>query len=144
MRWTHLPISPEDIVPLFIFANYLEMSNGPLWNACRTDGYCYGVAFDFDAETNLIILSINECSQIKLAYANALETLVNLVQRKTELDPKLINASRNLTICVLTENLATLGRAAHVCMNSYLDTYSIEKYKDFITELNSLITKKLC
>lgn len=112
------------------------MENGPLWTACRTNGYAYGVAFDFDFETNLILLSINQCSELKLAYSSAIETLKNLVEHKTNLDPKRINAARNLTICMLTEHLSTLGRATSVCIRSYLNTYPIEKYQDLLNEIN--------
>ncbi|CAF4688537.1 unnamed protein product, partial [Rotaria sp. Silwood2] len=83
IRWTRLPINSEDFVSLLIFSNYLDMENGPLWTACRTNGYSYGVAFDFDFETNLILLSINQCSQLKLAYTSAIETLKNIVEHKT-------------------------------------------------------------
>jgi Zn-dependent M16 (insulinase) family peptidase len=112
------------------------MANGPLWTACRTNGYAYNVTFDFDFNTNLILLSINRCSQVKLAYSSAIETLKNLVQQKTNFDSKQIDAARNLTICMLTENLSTLGRVRNVCIRSYLNTYSIEKYQELINEIN--------
>ena len=113
------------------------MVNGPLWAACRTNGYAYGVAFDFDFETNLILLSINQCSQLKLAYSSAMEALKNLVERKATLDPKRIEAARNFTICMLTEHLATLGRTTSVCIRSYLNTYSIEKYQDLLRDVSA-------
>ncbi|CAF3431779.1 unnamed protein product [Rotaria sp. Silwood1] len=137
LRWTRLSISPKDFVSLLIFSNYLDMENGPLWTACRTNGYSYGVAFDFDFETNLILLSINQCSQLKLAYTSALETLKNIVEHKTSLDSQRMNAARNLTICMLTEHLATLGRVTSVCIRSYLNTYSIDKYQNLLNEINS-------
>ena len=112
------------------------MANGPLWTACRTNGYAYNVTFDFDFNTNLILLSINQCSQVKLAYSSAIETLKNLVQQKTNFDSKQIDAARNLTICMLTENLSTLGRVRNVCIRSYLNSYSIEKYQELINEIN--------
>ncbi|CAF0727931.1 unnamed protein product [Rotaria sordida] len=139
IRWTRLPICPKDIVSLLIFSNYLDMENGPLWTACRTNGYSYGIAFDFDIETNLILISINQCSQLKLAYTSAIETLKNLIEQKIPLDSKRINAARNLTICMLTEHLATLGRITSVCIRSYLNTYSIEKYQNLLNEINSFI-----
>jgi len=111
------------------------MENGPLWTACRTNGYSYGVAFDFDFEKNLILLSINQCSQLKLAYLSALETLKNLIEKKTNIDIKRMNGARNLTICMLTEHLSTLGHATGVCIRSYLNTYSIEKYEDLLKEI---------
>ncbi|CAF1106502.1 unnamed protein product [Adineta steineri] len=137
IRWTRLSISQKDFIPLLIFSNYLDMENGPLWTACRTNGYAYGVAFDFDFEANLILLSINQCSQLKLAYSSAMETLKHLVEQKTNLDVQRLNAARNLTICMLTEHLATLGRATGVCIRSYLNTYSIEKYQDLLKDINS-------
>jgi Zn-dependent M16 (insulinase) family peptidase len=112
------------------------MENGPLWTACRTNGYSYGVAFDFDFETNLILLSINQCSQLKLAYSSAMETLKNLMENKINFEWQRIHAARNLTICMLTEHLATLGRATGVCIRSYLNTYSIEKYQDLLNEIH--------
>jgi len=136
LQWTRVPISPKDFVPLLIFSNYLDMENGPLWTACRTNGYAYGVAFDFDYETNLILLSINQCSQLKLAYSSAIETLKNLIENKINLDLKRINGARNLTICMLTEHLTTLGRATGVCIRSYLNTYSIEKYQNLLNEIH--------
>ncbi|CAF3771920.1 unnamed protein product [Rotaria sordida] len=139
IRWTRLPICPKDIVSLLIFSNYLDMENGPLWTACRTNGYSYGIAFDFDIETNLILISINQCSQLKLAYTSAIETLKNLIEQKIPLDSKRINAARNLTICMLTEHLATLGRITSVCIRSYLNKYSIEKYQNLLNEINSFI-----
>ena len=136
MRWARLPISHSDFVPLLILSNYLDMENGPLWNACRTNGYAYGVAFDFDFETNLILLSINQCSQLKLAYSSALSTLEDLLDQRLSLDAKRMNAARNLTICMLTEHVATLGRATSVCIRSYLNTYSIDKYQDLLNEVS--------
>jgi len=112
------------------------MENGPLWIACRTNGYSYGVAFDFDFETNLILLSINQCSQLTLAYSSAIETLKNLIDNPTEVDFKRIHAAQNLTICMLTEHLATLGRATGVCIRSYLNKYSIEKYQNLLNEIH--------
>lgn len=112
------------------------MENGPLWTACRTNGYAYGVAFDFDFESNVILLSINQCSQLNLAYSSAMETLKNLVEHKIKLDPERILAARNLTICMFTEHLATLGRATGVCIRSYLNTYSIEKYQALLHDIN--------
>ncbi|CAF5162339.1 unnamed protein product [Rotaria magnacalcarata] len=120
------------------------MENGPLWTACRTNGYSYGVAFDFDFETNLILLSISQCSQLKLAYSSAMETLKNLVEHKTTLDPQRMVAARNLTVCTLTEQLATLGRLTGVCIRSYLNTYSIEKYQDLLKEINSFTYNEEC
>ncbi|UJR26968.1 hypothetical protein I4U23_008275 [Adineta vaga] len=136
IRWTRLSISQQDFIPLMIFCNYLDMENGPLWIACRTNGYAYGVSFDFDFESNIILVSINQCSQLKLAYSSAMETLTNLVEHKISFDSQRILAARNLTICMFTEHLATLGRAASVCIRSYLNTYSIEKYQDLIHDIN--------
>jgi Zn-dependent M16 (insulinase) family peptidase len=112
------------------------MENGPLWTACRTNGYSYGVAFDFDFEKNLILLSINQCSQLKLAYSSAIETLKNLINNQIDFDLKRINGAKNLTICMLIEHLATLGRATGVCIRSYLNTYSIEKYENLLNEIH--------
>lgn len=113
------------------------MENGPLWTACRTNGYAYGVAFDFDYETNLVLLSISQCSQLKLAYSSAIETLKSLVEKKTTIDPQRIIAARNLTVCMLTDHLATLGRLTGVCIRSYLNAYSLEKYQDLLKEINA-------
>ncbi|CAF3519311.1 unnamed protein product [Rotaria socialis] len=137
IRWARLPICQQDFAALLIVSNYLDMENGPLWTACRTNGYAYGVAFDFDFETNIILLSISQCSQLKLAYSSAMETLKNLVEHKTALDPQRMVAARNLTICTFTEQLATLGRLTGICIRSYLNTYSIEKYQDLLKEINS-------
>jgi Zn-dependent M16 (insulinase) family peptidase len=135
LRWARVPIHPSDFVPLLIFSNYLDIENGPLWTACRTNGYSYGVAFDFDFESNLILLSINQCSQLNLAYSSAIETLKNLIENQTQIDFKRIHAAQNLTICMLTEHLATLGRVIGVCIRSYLNTYSIEKYRNLLNEI---------
>ena len=113
------------------------MESGPLWTACRTNGYAYGIAFDFDVEKNLILFSINQCSQLQLAYSSVIETLKNLVEYKLKLDVQRITAAQNLTICMLTEHLATLGRIKSVCIHSYLHKYSIEKYQDLLNEINS-------
>ena len=113
------------------------MENGPLWRACRTNGYSYGVAFDFDFENNLILLSINQCSQLKLAYSSALSTLKDLVDRRLAVDAKRLDAARNLTICMLTEHIATLGRATSVCIRSYLTSYSIEKYQELLNDISA-------
>lgn len=112
------------------------MENGPLWTACRTNGYAYGVAFDFDFESNLILLSINQCSQLKLAYSSAMTALKELAERKVPLDPKRVEAARNFTLCMLTEHLATLGRTTSVCIRSYLNSYSIEKYQDLLHDIS--------
>ncbi|CAF0735773.1 unnamed protein product [Adineta ricciae] len=136
IRWTRLAISQADFIPLMIFCNYLDMENGPLWTACRTNGYAYGVAFDFDFESNVILLSINQCSQLNLAYSSAMEALKNIVEHKIKLDPERILAARNLTICMFTEHLATLGRVTGVCIRSYLNKYSIEKYQDLLHDIN--------
>ena len=137
LRWTRVPISPQDFVALLIFSNFLDMENGPLWIACRTNGYSYGVSFDFDFETNLILLSINQCSQLTLAYSSAISTLKHLIEHRTSCDLPRLHAARNLTICMLTEHFASLGRAIGVCIRSYLNTYSLEKYQDLINELHS-------
>ena len=115
-----------------ILSNYLDMENGPLWAACRTNGYSYGVSFDFDFRTNLVLLAINQCSQLKMAYRSALKTLIDLV-----VDEKRIEAARNLTICMLTESVATLGRATAISLRSYLNTYSIEKYQSLLNEVKN-------
>ena len=112
------------------------MENGPLWTACRTNGYAYGVAFDFDFNMNLILLSISRCSQLNAAYSKAMETLKNFVEHKINFDSKRIDAARNLTLCLLVEYLATLGRIKNVCIRSYLNKYSIEKYQNLINEVN--------
>ena len=137
VRWTRVVISPKDFVPLLILSNYLDMENGPLWTACRTNGYSYGVAFDFDFETNLILLSINQCSQLTLAYSSALSTLKSLITHRTACDLPRLHAARNLTICMLTEHFASLGRAMGVCIRSYLNSYSLEKYQELIKEIHS-------
>jgi hypothetical protein len=36
---------------------------------------------------------------------------------------------------MLTEHLATLGRATGVCIRSYLNKYSIEKYQNLLNEI---------
>lgn len=135
LRWSRISISQEDLIPLLIFSNYLDMENGPLWTACRTNGYSYGVAFDFDYEKNLILLSINQCSQLKLAYSSALKTLENILNNQTNIDYQRINGAKNLTICMLTEHLSTLGRVIDVSLRSYLNKYSIEKYENLLNEI---------
>lgn len=132
-----MPISPEDFAALLIFTNYLDMENGPLWTACRTNGYSYGVAFDFDFEMNLILLSINQCSQTNLAYSSAISALKTIANNRTSCDLQRLYAARNLTICMLTEHFASLGRAIGVCIRSYLNTYSLEKYQELIKEIHS-------
>jgi len=114
------------------------MENGPLWTACRTNGYSYGVAFDFDIESNLVLVSINQCSQLTLAYTSAMKTLRNLCEKQSTIDAKRFLAARNLTICMLTEHLATLGRAAGVCLRSYLNNFPIDKYQTLLNNLQLL------
>jgi len=138
LRWSRLQIQPQDFAQLLIFSNYLDMENGPLWNACRTNGFAYGVAFDFDFETNLVLLSINQCSQVKLAFVSAMNMLKDLIESRLQIDWKRIEAARNLTVCMLTEHLATLGRAANVSIRSYLHTYSIDKYQELLSEIHRL------
>lgn len=137
LRWARVVISPKDFVPLLVLSNYLDMENGPLWMACRTNGYSYGVAFDFDFEMNLILLSINQCSQLTLAYSAALSTLTNLIAHRTACELPRLHAARNLTICMLTEHFASLGRATGICIRSYLNSYSLEKYQELIQEIHS-------
>jgi hypothetical protein len=66
-----------------------------------------------------------------------MKALAKIVEHKEPLDFKRITAARNLTICMLTEHIGTLGRATNVCIRSYLNTYSIEKYQDLLNEFNS-------
>lgn len=136
LQWSRVQIFPKDFVPLLIFCNYLDMENGPLWTACRTNGYSYGVAFDFDFEKNLILLSINQCSQLTLAYSSAMQTLENLVNNPNDIDLQRIYGAKNLTICMLTEHLATLGRVTDLSIRAYLNTYSIEKYENLLNEIH--------
>jgi Zn-dependent M16 (insulinase) family peptidase len=138
LRWTRRPILQQDFISLIILSNYLDMENGPLWTACRTNGYAYGVSFDFDFENNLILLAINQCSQVKLAYSSALTTINELVQhRPVRIDVKRFHAARNLSVCMLTEHVSTLGRATSVCIRSYLNSYSMEKYQDLLMKINA-------
>lgn len=108
------------------------MENGPLWSACRTNGYSYGVSFDFDLDENLILLSIDQCSQVNLAFQAAISALKNL----GPIDFERFQAAKNLTISVLIERFGTLGRATNISISTFFHGFSLEKYRDLINEID--------
>ncbi|CAF1658708.1 unnamed protein product, partial [Didymodactylos carnosus] len=135
LRWSNCSIDKNDLIPLLIFTTYMNLENGPLWTACRTSGHAYGVSYDFDLTSNTILLAIEQCSEVTLAYDSAMKMIDRLINRQIPLDDKRFLASKNSTLCSLIEHINTLGKATNVCLKSYLNDFNLDMYQHILDEL---------
>lgn len=50
---------------------------GPLWEAVRGPGYCYGMSVNLSPEKSCIELNLDECSNLPKAYEATRKTFVS-------------------------------------------------------------------